>query len=140
MGCKSPRAPEAAVANGLLSQLTQSLAGSSATTVSFGYSTAGQILTRQDASGGYTARPAAVVSAYAADSLNKYTSAIGVEQTYSGFNSAAVSYDTLGRLQTETASGVTTTFLYGGDQFVGEYGVTGFILNRDVTGPAPTSR
>ncbi len=122
-------------ANGLLSQLTQSLAGSAATTFNFAYNTAGQILTRQDTNGGYTARPAAVSSIYATNGLNQYTSATGVEQTYSGANSASLSYDPLGRLQTETATGSAAAFLYDGSQLVGEYGVNGQILNRYVMGP-----
>jgi RHS repeat-associated protein len=123
-------------ANGLLSQLTQGLAGSAATTLNFGYGTAGQILTRQDTSGAYTARPAAIASTYATNSLNPYTSATGVEPACSGSNPATLTYDRLGRLQTETtSSGAVTSFLYDGDQLVGEYGVSGSILNRYVTGP-----
>jgi RHS repeat-associated protein len=100
-----------------------------------GYGTAGQVLTRQDTSGGYTARPAAVSSAYATNGLNQYTSASGATQTYSGANSAALTYDALGRPRTETSSGGATTFLYDGSNLIGEYGVNGQILNRYVTGP-----
>ncbi len=59
-----------------------------------------------------------------------------MEPAYSGSNPATLTYDPLGRLQTETtSSGAVTRFLYDGDQLVGEYGVSGSILNRCVTGP-----
>ena len=46
-----------------------------------------------------------------------------------------LSYDPLGRLQTSTAGGATTTFLYDGDNLAGEYDSSGNILRRYVSGP-----
>jgi RHS repeat-associated protein len=42
---------------------------------------------------------------------------------------------TLGRIQTNTASGVTETFLYSGSMLVGEYDSAGNVLARYVPGP-----
>jgi RHS repeat-associated protein len=47
----------------------------------------------------------------------------------------ALAYDPLGRLQTSTASGATTNFLYAGDALVAEYDNSGNILRRYVPGP-----
>jgi len=123
-------------ANGLLASLTQTLAGSAGTTFSFGsYNAAGQILSRGDSNGAYTARPGNIVSAYVTNGLNQYASATGSTASYSGANSASLTYDPLGRLQSETSSAGTTYFLYDGAALVGEYGPTGTILNRYVMGP-----
>jgi hypothetical protein len=42
----------------------------------------------------------------------------------------SLSYDPLGRLQTSTASGATTNFLYDGGMLIAEYNSAGTILNR----------
>ena len=47
----------------------------------------------------------------------------------------SLAYDPLGRLQTSTASGATTTFLYDGAMLVAEYDNSGNILRRYLPGP-----
>jgi RHS repeat-associated protein len=47
----------------------------------------------------------------------------------------ALAYDPLGRLQTSTASGATTNFLYAGSMLIAEYDNSGNILRRYVPGP-----
>ncbi len=118
--------------DGLLSSLTQTLAGGAGTTLGFTYSAAGQILTRSDSNGAYTAQPPAQSSAYAANGLNQVVSATG---TSGGAAAAAgLAYDPLGRIAIVTQGGSTTSFLYAGWSLVGEYSSSGAILARYVPG------
>ncbi len=120
---------------GRLSQLSQTGASALSVTFTYGYNAANQIISRTDTNGAFTVRPASETAGYSVNGLNQYTSVTGVSQTYNGANSSALSYDALGRLQTETISGSTTTFVYDGDFLLGEYGPSGAILNRYVPGP-----
>lgn len=52
----------------------------------------------------------------------------------SGAKAAALSYDPLGRLFQTSGGGVTTQFLYDGDQLVAEYDGSGALLRRYVHG------
>jgi len=54
--------------------------------------------------------------------------------TASGPTPVTLTYDPLGRLQTSTASGATTNFLYDGAMLAGEYDGSGNILRRYVAG------
>jgi RHS repeat-associated protein len=97
----------------------------------------------------YAYTPPALSNAYTRDGLNQYLTVGGVAQTHdargnltndgsrtltydlenrltsaSGPTATTLAYDPLGRLRTTTADGVTTTFLYSGDQLVAEYNGT----------------
>ncbi len=108
----------------------------------------------------YTFHPGAGSTSYTANGLNQYAS-VGAQScaydqrgnlissglrsftydlenrllTASGPTPVSLTYDPLGRLQTSTAGGATTSFLYDGDMLVGEYDASGNILNRYVPGP-----
>ncbi len=115
--------------------LGQTLAGSASVTYTFGYNASGQIVTRAATNDSYTAQPAAVTAGYTANGLNQYTGVTGVTASYTAANSATLSYDPTGALQSETTAGATTTFLYDGTALIGEYSSNGTILNRHVMGP-----
>ncbi len=115
--------------------LTQTLAGSASVTYTLGYNAANQVLTKQVSNGAYVAHPASLTAGYVANGLNQYTSVTGVTASYTPANSAALSYDPAGRLQTETTAGATTSLLYSGDALVGEYTSSGAIVSRYVMGP-----
>jgi RHS repeat-associated protein len=115
--------------------LTQTLAGSASVTYTLGYNAAGQVLTRQVSNSAYVAHPGSITAGYVANGLNQYTSATGITASYVAANSAALSYDPAGRLQSETTAGATTSFLYSGGALVGEYDSSGNILARYATGP-----
>ena len=143
-----------------LQSLIQSLAGTAAVTYTFGYSAANQTLTRSLTNDTYTAHPAATTASYVANGLNQYASVGGTSFTHdargdltsdgtlaftyslddqlltgSAPTATALAYDPLGRLQTQTTGGATTTFLYDGSDLVGEYDGAGNILRRYVPGP-----
>jgi RHS repeat-associated protein len=115
--------------------LTQTLAGSASVTYTLGYNAANQVLTKQVSNSAYVAHPASLTAGYVANGLNQYTSVTGVTASYTPANSAALSYDPAGRLQTETTAGATTSLLYSGDALVGEYTSSGAIVSRYVMGP-----
>ncbi|MEO8925711.1 MAG: hypothetical protein ABI306_00990, partial [Caulobacteraceae bacterium] len=118
-----------------LSGLTQTLAGGAGVDYTFTYNGAGQILTRAVTNDAYTAHPGTIASSYGANGLNQITGASGVTGTYDASNSAALSYDPLGRVQSSTAGGATTTFLWDGEALAGEYDPSGNILRRYASGP-----
>ncbi len=143
-----------------LRNLIQSLAGTAAATYTFGYNAAGQTLTRSLTNDTYTAHPAATTAGYVANGLNQYASVSGTAFTHdargdltsdgtraftysldnqlltgSAPTATTLAYDPLGRLQTQTTGGATTTFLYDGSDLVGEYDGSGNILRRYVPGP-----
>jgi RHS repeat-associated protein len=127
--------------------LTQDLSGTSNDlTLGFTLSPAAQILTRDISNSAYEYTQPIMDVSYARNGLNQYTSVDSVSFTYdargnltsdgsrtftydlenrllsaSGGASATLTYDPLGRLRTYATGGVTTTFLYAGDQLVAEY-------------------
>jgi RHS repeat-associated protein len=116
-----------------LQTLTQTLAGSASVTYTFGYNAANQIVTRQVSNDAYTAHPGALSYVYATNGLNQYGTVTGVAAPAAGNLGAAMTYDPLGRLQSSTANGTTTNFLYDGDALVGEYNPSGGIVARYAT-------
>jgi RHS repeat-associated protein len=115
--------------------LTQTLAGSASVTYTLGYNAASQIVSKQVSNSAYVAHPGSITAGYVANGLNQYTSATGITASYVPANSAALSYDPAGRLQTETTAGATTSLLYSGDALVGEYDSSGNIIARYAMGP-----
>jgi RHS repeat-associated protein len=118
-----------------LSTLTQTLSGSAGTTFTYGYNPASQVISRTDSNGGYSVLPSSLASAYTANGLNQYSSVTGQTLTLSSGPQASLAYDPLGRIQSETASGSTSNFLYDGAFLAEEYGPTGNTLARYVPGP-----
>lgn len=146
---------------GRLSTLTQDLA-STANDVSYtlGYNAASQISSRTVSNDLYGWTGSVDVSrTYAVNGLNQYTAAGPASFTYdangnltgdgtktylydienrlvstSGAATASLRYDPLGRLYETVGGGVTTRFLYDGDELVGEYDTTGTLLRRYVHG------
>jgi RHS repeat-associated protein len=115
--------------------LTQTLAGSASVTYTLGYNAASQIVSKQVSNSAYVAHPGSITAGYVANGLNQYTSATGITASYVPANSAALSYDPAGRLQTETTAGATISLLYSGDALVGEYDSSGNIIARYAMGP-----
>jgi RHS repeat-associated protein len=115
--------------------LTQTLAGSASVTYTFGYNASSQIVSKQVSNSAYLAHPGSITAGYVSNGLNQYTSATGITASYVPANSAALSYDPAGRLQTETTAGATTSLLYSGDALVGEYDSSGNIIARYAMGP-----
>lgn len=90
------------------------------------YSAAGPASFTYDANGNLTSDGG---TTYTYDVENRLTSA-------SGYNTANLSYDPLGRLfQTSGGASGTTQFLYDGDALVAEYNGSGTLLRRYVHGP-----
>ena len=109
----------------------------------------------------YVYQPAALNRGYEPNGLNQYSVVAGGAYTYDQFgnltsnstysyaydvenrlltvsgvpNPVTLTYDTLGRLQTSTASGATTSFLFDGDNLVEENDSSGNTLRRYVPGP-----
>jgi RHS repeat-associated protein len=120
-------------ASSRLSTLTQTLAGSASVTFTFGYNAANLIVTRAVTNDAYTAHPSALSYLYATNGLNQYGTVTGVAAPAAGSLGATLTYDPLGRLQSSTANGTTTNFLYDGDALVGEYSPSGGIVARYAT-------
>ncbi len=124
------------------------------------YSPAFQVTGQGVTNDAYTFHPGAISKSYTANGLNQYASVSGTSFAYdprgnltsdgtrrftydvenhlltaSAPTAVTLAYDPLGRLQTSTAAGATTNFLYDGDNLVGEYDGSGTILNRYVPGP-----
>jgi RHS repeat-associated protein len=108
----------------------------------------------------YAYAPPPASLSYSANGLNQYSAVSGTSYSYDGRGNlisdgvraftydldnhlltgsaptpVSLAYDPLGRLQTSTASGATTNFLYDGSMLVAEYDNSGNILNRYVPGP-----
>ncbi|WP_218647340.1 hypothetical protein [Sphingobium lactosutens] len=90
------------------------------------YVTAGTSTPSYDANGNLTSFEG---TSYGYDVENRLISAGGVK-------SADLTYDPMGRLSTTSSAGVTTRFLYDGDELVGEYDGAGTMLRRYVHGPS----
>ncbi|QSR23083.1 RHS repeat domain-containing protein [Hyphomonas sp. KY3] len=104
--------------------------------------------------------PWAISGAYEVNGLNQYESVAGSSYTHDANgnltsdgettylydvenrlisvsgpgNSATLTYDPLGRLQSTTVNGVVTSFLYDGDALIAEYDAAGTLLRRYVHG------
>ena len=141
----------------------QSLTGAAAVTWTLGYDPSGAVVSRQASNTSYLWHPGSASVAYAANGLDQYTTAGGATLSYtdiranltslsssgptfsydtmndllgaSGPTAVTMAYDPAGRIQTKTAGGAATTFLYAGSMLVGEYDSSGNILARYVPGP-----
>jgi RHS repeat-associated protein len=129
-------------------------------TISFGYTLAGQISSRDtnNTDLGWWAPPTKNQT-YVANKLNQYASVNGTTYTYdlrgnitsdgsrgfgydlenrllsvSGSASMTLSYDPLGRLKQTVSGGATTQYLYDGDRLVAEYNGAGTMVRRYVHG------
>ena len=144
-----------------LASLTHDLAGTGSDQgLTFAYNPASQIVTRTSANDAYASNTALNVSrSYTANGLNQYTTAGPATFTYDangnltsdgsmnlvydaenrlvstlGAKVATLSYDPLGRLFQTVGGGVTTQFLYDGDELVSEYSSTNSLLRRYIHG------
>jgi len=144
-----------------LSGLGHDLAGTGSDQgLTFAYNPASQIVTRTSANDAYASNTALNVSrSYTANGLNQYTTAGPATFTYDangnltsdgsmnlvydaenrlvstlGAKVATLSYDPLGRLFQTVGGGVTTQFLYDGDELVSEYSSTNSLLRRYIHG------
>jgi RHS repeat-associated protein len=144
-----------------VSGLTQNLSGA-ANDVSFTptCSPAFQVVGKGVTNDAYTFHPGALSTTYTPNGLNQYgevgttsysydprgnltsdgtrTMTYDLEShllTASAPTAVTLTYDPLGKLQTSTAGGATTTFLYDGDMVAGEYDATDTLLDRYVPGP-----
>jgi len=148
---------------GRLSGLSHSwLTGSSNVTYGFDYNPASQIVARTTSNDAYVFDNG-VTSArsYTVNGLNQYVTVGPQSYSYdangnlgsdglttytydvenrlvsaSGAKNATLRYDPLGRLYETAGGGVTTRFLYDGDELVAEYGSSGTLLHRYVHGAA----
>lgn len=144
-----------------LTQLAHDLAGASQDqTYEFSYNAASQALTQAGSNASYDWSPPGPGSqAYARNGLNQYTNVGGSTFTYdgrgnltaagaasygydvynrltSGPNSAALTYDPVGRLYRASATGVTATrFLYDDVSIIAEYNDSNALTKRYVHGP-----
>ena len=123
----------------------------------FTYDAANGILSRTATNDSYTSHPGALNLSYVANGLNQYSSVGGATYSYDGRGdlasdgtrtftfdvdnrlltgsaptAATYTYDPLGRMQTDTASATTTTFLYDGDNLSAEFNSAGAVLRRYV--------
>jgi len=144
-----------------LSQLSQTFANSANNlTLGLSRSPSDQLASKSVSNAAYTYAPPAGSTTYSANGLNQYATVSGTSYSYDGRGNltsdgtrsfsydldnrlltasaptpVSLTYDPLGRLQTSTAAGVTTNFLYDGDALVAEYDSSGSILRRYAPGP-----
>lgn len=131
-----------------LSTLTQDLASTSRDlSLGFSYNNASQVTERTLSNDAYAYFSLTQAKSYTRDGLNRYQSVGGVSYTYDGRGNltsdgtrtfaydlenhllsvsggtapVSLTYDPNGRLLTSTSGGVTTRYLYDGDEMVGEY-------------------
>jgi len=141
-----------------ISSLVQSLTGGAAVTFTLGYDPSSGLVSRSASNNAYTWHPGTASTAYTANGLNQYASlspggasaydadgnttldassattfGYDLENRLTSANAPTpvnLGYDAAGRLQTKTAGGATTSFLYAGAMLVGEYNSSGTILSR----------
>jgi RHS repeat-associated protein len=145
-----------------LKTLTHDVAGSTQDlTISYSYTTAGQLQNRSNSNPLYDLLPTAATTAYVADALNRYTTVAGATLSYndsrgnltsdgtntyaydvenhllsaSGPTAVSMTYDPLGRLQSTTAGTTTTQYLYAGAELMAELDGSGVVQHRYVHGP-----
>ncbi len=129
-------------------------------TLTFGYTAASQLQTRQSSNSLYDWPIATASRSYVPDALNRYATVAGTIYGYDGRGNLTsdgvrtmsydvenrlltvvggagltLSYDPLGRLWQTTSGGTSTQFLYDGDRLVGEYSSGGPVLRRYAHGP-----
>lgn len=146
---------------GRLSSLADDLAGTAAdTTSTFSYNPASQIVVRARSNDAYIyGGDVARTLRYTANGVNQYATVGGATYAYDangnltndgattytydvenrlvsavGVKSAAMRYDPLGRLYETVGGGVTTRFLYDGEELAAEYNGSGTLLQRYVHG------
>jgi RHS repeat-associated protein len=140
-----------------LQSLGHDLAGTGSDhTATFAYNAASQVITRTASNDAYAWTGAYdVTRSYSVNGLNQYTAAGPASFAYdgngnltsdgstsfvydaenrlvsaSGAKNATLAYDPLGRLFQTSGGGVTTQFLYDGDELVAEYDGAGSLLKR----------
>jgi RHS repeat-associated protein len=94
-----------------------------------------QVISRADSNGAFTVAPSAISLTYTANGLNQYSAISGGTQTLAAGPQVALTYDPLGRIQSETTSGATSNFLYDGTFLAEEYNSSGTTTARYVPGP-----
>ncbi len=129
-------------------------------TLTFGYTAASQLQTRQSSNSLYDWPIATASRSYVPDALNQYATVGGTIYHYDGRGNLTsdgvrtmsydvenrlltvvggagltLSYDPLGRLWQTTSAGISTQFLYDGDRLAGEYSSSGTVLRRYAHGP-----
>lgn len=144
-----------------LTSLQQDLASSASDqTLGFTYNATSQVITRTSSNAAYDwTQPAISAETYTSTRQNQYTTIAGANVSYdargnltavaggpsygydafnrlTSANGATLGYDAGGRLYQETASSVTTRFLYDGTDLIGEYNTSGVLQRRYVHGPA----
>jgi RHS repeat-associated protein len=146
---------------GRLANLSDDLVGTAADiTSTFGHNPASQIVVRTRSNDNFVyGGDVTLTRQYSVNGLNQYTAAGPASFTYdangnltgdgstsylydvenrlvsaSGSHNASLRYDPLGRLYETVGSGVTTRFLYDGDELVAEYDGWGNLLRRYVHG------
>lgn len=146
---------------GRLASLSDDLLGTAADiTSTFGHNPASQIVVRTRSNDSFVyGGDVTLTRQYSVNGLNQYTAAGPASFTYdangnltgdgstsylydvenrlvsaSGSHNASLRYDPLGRLYETVGSGVTTRFLYDGDELVAEYDGWGNLLRRYVHG------
>lgn len=141
---------------GRLATLTDDLAGTSADTSStFGHNPASQIIVRTRSNDAFVGSDTDRTLRYTVNGLNQYATVGPVSYGYdangnltgdgattyaydvenrlvsaAGAKNAALRYDPLGRLYETVGGGVTTRFLYDGDELVAEYDGWGNLQRR----------
>jgi RHS repeat-associated protein len=144
-----------------LSQLSQTFANSGNNlTLGLSRSPSDQLASKSFSNLAYAYAPPPASLSYSANGLNQYSAVSGTGYSYDGRGNltsdgvraftydldnhlltgsaptpVSLTYDPLGRLQTSTAGGAATNFLYDGSMLIAEYDGSGNILNRYVPGP-----
>ena len=130
-------------------------------TFGFGYTAAGQFMSRSHANALYNWTAPSLTRAYIPDGLNRYASVAGVNFSHDlngnltgdgtrtmahdvenrllgvsgGGPGLSLTYDPLGRLRQSTSGSSVIQFLYDGDRLVAEYSGAGALLRRYAHGP-----
>ena len=150
-----------AYTTGRLSSLTHDLSGTANDLIlTYGYDASGGVVSRALSNDTYSSHPATLSKSYVANGLDQYATVAGTAFTHdargnltsdgtrsftydienrlltaSAPTAVTLTYDPLGRLQTSSASGATTTMLYDGQSLVAEYDGSGNVLRRYAPGP-----
>jgi RHS repeat-associated protein len=146
-----------------ISTLTQNFTGSANDVEferSYSYDAAPQVVGETVTNSAYLSLASASNATYGINGLNQYASVAGAAYTYDGRGNltsdgsrvffydlenrlltgtaptaVTYTYDPFGRLQTSTSSAETATFLFAGDDLIGEYTSSDGIIRRYVPGP-----